>query len=72
MNLKECFEKLVSLYSEIELLNEDIKLVKTDIKDAGFDSSLVAKIAKAKAAEKVGELEASTKALLDQIEALVE
>jgi uncharacterized protein (UPF0335 family) len=66
-NVKEYFDRLVSLYSEIELLNEDIKEVKGNLKDMELDATLIAKIAKAQAQSKVQDLEETTKALLGLI-----
>ncbi|HNU61919.1 MAG TPA: hypothetical protein PKL04_06950 [Methanofastidiosum sp.] len=66
-NVKEYFDRLVSLYSEINLLNEDIKEIKGNIKDMDLDATLIAKVAKAQADSKVQDLEESSKALLSLI-----
>lgn len=66
-NAKQLFEQLVSLYSEIEMINENIKDTKSNLKELGLDSALIAKVAKAQAQSKVQDLEESTKALLGLI-----
>lgn len=66
-NVKEYFDRLVSLYSEINLLNEDIKEIKGNIKDMDLDATLIAKVAKAQADSKVQDLEESSKAILSLI-----
>lgn len=66
-NVKEYFDRLVSLYSEINLLNEEIKEIKGNIKDMDLDATLIAKVAKAQADSKVQDLEESSKALLSLI-----
>lgn len=66
-NVKEYFDRLVSLYSEINLLNEDIKEIKGNIKDMDLDATIIAKVAKAQADSKVQDLEESSKALLSLI-----
>lgn len=66
-NVLKQFESLVELYREIENINENIKDIKSALKDDGLDSVLIAKIAKAKAQAKVEDLEATSKALLELI-----
>lgn len=66
-NVKEYFDRLVSLYSEINLLNEEIKEIKGNIKDMDLDATIIAKVAKAQADSKVQDLEESSKALLSLI-----
>lgn len=66
-NVKEYFDRLVSLYSEINLLNEEIKEIKGNIKDMDLDATLIAKVAKAQADSKVQDLEESSKAILSLI-----
>lgn len=66
-NVLKQFDSLVELYREIENINENIKDIKSALKDDGFDSVLIAKIAKAKAQAKVEDLEATSKALLELI-----
>jgi uncharacterized protein (UPF0335 family) len=66
-NVKKYFEQLVGFYQEIEMINENIKDVKSSLKDMELDSALIAKIAKAQAQSKVQDLEESSKALLDLI-----
>lgn len=65
--IKADFEKLVNLYSEIETLNEDIKLIKESLKEEDCDAALICKIAKAKAQDKTGKLQESTEELLELI-----
>lgn len=63
-------EKLVTLYSEILLLDEDAKEILKEAKEAGFDAPMLSKIAKAKAADKLGDLQDKTETLLGLIETL--
>lgn len=63
-------DKLVPIYTEIETLTEDAKEILKDAKEAGLDSAMIAKVAKAKAGSKLGELEEKTGKLLDLIESL--
>lgn len=63
-------DKLVPIYTEIETLSEDAKEILKEAKESGLDSAMIAKVAKAKAASKLGELEEKTGKLLDLIESL--
>ena len=65
--IKADFESLVNLYSEIETLNEDIKLIKESLKEENVYAALICKIAKAKAQNKAGKLQESTEELLELI-----
>lgn len=66
-NAKQVFEELVALYSEIEMINENIKDSKAKLKDMELDAALIAKVAKAQAQTKVQDLEETSKALLSLI-----
>lgn len=68
--IKADFEKLVNLFSEIETLNEDIKLIKESLKEENVDATLISKIAKAKAQDKTGKLQESTEELLELIKTI--
>lgn len=66
--VKVDFEKLVNLYSEIETLQGDIKVLKESLKEEGCNVSLLCKIAQAKAKDKTGKLQESTEELLELLE----
>lgn len=66
----EVIEKLVPIYEEIALLGEDAKSILSDAKEAGLDSSNITKVAKAKAADKLGDLTEKTETLMELIEAV--
>lgn len=66
-NVKQYFEQLVEFYREIEMINENIKDVKSSLKDMELDATLISKVAKAQAQSKVEDLEETTKALLELI-----
>lgn len=68
MNNQETVEKLVNIYNEVAILSEDAKQVLADAKEAGLDTTLLSKIAKAKVKDKLGELEEQTSDLLALIE----
>jgi uncharacterized protein (UPF0335 family) len=63
-------DKLVPIFTEIDTLVEDTKDILKDAKEAGLDSAMIAKVAKAKANSKLGDLEEKTGKLLDLIESL--
>ena len=70
MQAKEVIDDLVPIYSEMITLTEDAKEILSKAKDADLDATMLSKIAKAKAAMKLGELEAKTAALaklLDEV-----
>jgi len=64
MQAKDVITELVPIYSEIITLTEDAKEILSKAKDADLDATMLSKIAKAKAAMKLGELEAKTAALV--------
>lgn len=66
-NVKQYFEQLVEFYREIEMINENIKDVKSSLKDMELDAALISKVAKAQAQSKVEDLEETSKALLSLI-----
>ncbi len=70
LTAKEYFEKLKGIYTEIGTLEEDIKAIKDDSKEADYDSALIASLAKAAAADKLGKVEAKATATLELIESL--
>ena len=49
-------DKLIPIYTEIETLTEDAKEILKDAKEAGLDSAMIAKVAKAKVNSKLEEL----------------
>jgi len=64
------FEKLKAIYTEIGLLDEDVKSLKADGKEAELDVALIAKLAKAAADNKLEDLKTKTENTLDLIEKL--
>lgn len=65
---KDTIDKLVPIFTEIETLMEDIKQISSDAKEAGLDASMLAKVAKAKAASKFSDLHNKTEKLLNLLE----
>lgn len=68
--IKSEYYKLVSLYSQIEEINADIKLCKESIKLEGANPALVAKIAKAAVRDAKDKLENESQEVIDLVEAL--
>lgn len=68
--IKSEYDKLVSLYSQIEEINADIKLAKESIKLEGTNPALVAKIAKAAVRDAKDKLENESQEVIDLVEAL--
>ena len=62
--------KLVPIYTEINTLIDDAKEILDQAKEQGLPQAMLAKIAKAKANEKIGDLHDSTEALLTLLEDL--
>lgn len=67
---REYFECLVREYNEMLMISENIKELKDDAKEAGFDSALLAKVAKAHVEAKLGDLSEKAQDLIDMIEAV--
>ena len=63
-------DKLVPIFTEIDTLADDAKEILSGAKEAGLDSAMLSKVAKAKANSKLGDLEKKTGKLLDLIESL--
>ena len=68
MTNNDVIEKLIPIYTEIDLLTQDVKQVLADAKDSGLDAPSLAKVAKAKVQEKLEELKEKTDALSDLID----
>ena len=49
-------KQMISKMNEIALLNEDLKEIKDEAKDRGFDAALLAKVAKAESDRKTDEI----------------
>jgi uncharacterized protein (UPF0335 family) len=64
-NEKNFIEKMVVVFNEINTLTEDLNEIKTDSKEAGFDSTKLATIAKAKADGALGKLRTKLESTLD-------
>jgi uncharacterized protein (UPF0335 family) len=66
---QQVFDKLVTVFNEIWSLEQDIKEILDDAKENGLEElPLLKSIAKAKAWNKVGDLEEKAKAQLVKIE----
>ncbi len=68
--VKDEQNKLVGLYSQIEEINDEIKLIKDSLKNEGVDASLVCKIAQSAVKDKKDDLVNKSQDLIDLIEAL--
>lgn len=68
--IKDEYSKLVKLYSDIENINEDIKLCKESIKNEGANPAIVAKIAKAAVKDAKEKLENESQEVIDLVTAL--
>lgn len=68
--VKDEYLKLVKLFSQIEDINSDIKLIKDSLKNEGANPSLVAKIAKAAVRDAKEKLENESQEVIDLVEAL--
>lgn len=68
--LKAEYLKLIDLFSQIEGINEEIKLTKESIKNEGVNPSLVCKIAKAAVKNAKEKLENESQEVIDLVEAL--
>lgn len=56
-------EKMYDVLLQIDGFNEELKQIKSDAKESGFDAALLAKVAKAKVDDKVSELKEKTEKL---------
>lgn len=63
MTNKEVIEKLVPIYEQAMMLAEDAKHILKQAKEAGLDQTALAKVAKAKAQDNLGDLADKTNAL---------
>lgn len=68
--IKSEYNKLVKLYSQIEEINEDVKLCKESIKLEGANPVLVSKIAKAMVKDAKDKLENESQEVIDLVSAL--
>ena len=65
---KDYIAKLTSLFMQEESISEEVKELKTEIKDAGFDSVGLAAVAKAIVKNKVDDLKEKSEAVMRLIE----
>ena len=70
MTNNEVIEKLIPIYTEIDLLTQDVKQVLAEAKEVGLDAPALAKVAKAKVQQKLEELKEKTDALSDLIDSV--
>lgn len=68
--VKDEYNKLVSLYSQIEEINDEIKLIKDSLKNESVDAGLVCKIAQSAVKDKKDDLVNKSQDLIDLVEAL--
>ena len=68
MDRKESIAKLVKQYIQIQSIEEEIKEIKSEIKAAGLNPSILSNVAKAFASGKVDELKEKSEEVLDTIE----
>ena len=68
LNAKEFVAQAVKLIVEMDSLNEVLKQLKADAKEAGLDVPALSAVAKAIAFAKVDELKEKSEALLEAIE----
>lgn len=69
MQVREAVNKMVNILVQIESLNEDLKQVKEDAKEAGLNAPVLIAVAKATVAGKVEELADKSESTLKVIEA---
>lgn len=72
MTAAHFIDKMVTIFSEINLLSEDLKPIKDEAKEQGFDPAELATIAKAKADDKLGKLRSKLEKTLDTMDSLEE
>lgn len=70
--IKDEFKNLVSLYSKIEVHNEEIKLIKESLKNEGTNPSLICKIAQAVVKDKKEDIVEQATDLIDLVTAITE
>lgn len=70
--IKDEFNKLVGLYSEIEGINEQIKNIKESLKNEGCNPSLICKIAQAVVKDKKEDIVEQATDLIDLVVAITE
>ena len=68
MTNNEVIERLVPYYEEVLNSSENIKIILKEAKDAGLDHTTIAKVAKAKALDKLDDLKEKTEALQNLLE----
>lgn len=68
MTNNEVIEQLVPYYEEVLNTSESIKNILKGAKDAGLDHTTIAKVAKAKALDKLDDLKEKTEALQNLLE----
>lgn len=66
----EVIDKLVPIYTEIDLLTQDAKQILSDAKEANLDAPALSKVAKAKVQQKLEDLKEKTDALSDLIDSV--
>lgn len=67
MNRKEAIAKLVKQYIQIQSIEEEIRDIKSEIKSAGLNPSIISNVAKAFASGKAEELKEKSEEVLETI-----
>ena len=68
MQPKEAIARFVSVMTEIETLNEDLKAIKEEAKESGLNVAVLAAVAKAIVTNKVDELKEKSADMIDAID----
>ncbi len=68
MQEKDAIEKLVKAFTQEDSLKEDIKGIKDEIKEAGFDVGVLSSVAKAMVKNKVDEMLEKNEAIAAAVE----
>lgn len=67
MEIKDKFNELVKLYTEQQSVEEQVKELKEELKEAGHNAAIIASVAKAYAANKTDALQEKSQEVLDII-----
>lgn len=70
MNDLDYVKKMASVFTEIEMLEDDIKAIKEEAKEKGYDPTLLAQVAKASVKLKLDVLKDKSINLIKLIESL--
>lgn len=68
MNSKEAIAKFVNIITQIEALNDDLKVIKDEAKESGLNVPILVAVAKAIVSNKVDDLTKKSNETLEAIE----